>query len=371
MSLHADQPPRRRSPGIGPRALCALLLALQAPGCGGGAQDLGPTAKVEKGRIERIVVATGTIEPIREVEVRPRIAGIIEKIHVDEGDVVAPGQPLVEIERELLASQVREAEAALREARVELRFAKIDVDRSDELERSGATSAQKRDAAQARYERAQALVARAEAALDTLSTAAQLRDGHLAARRARARRARRGGQRGLARHRRDGRHAAALARRHRHAAPARPRRRERGGARRARPAGADPHRGLPEAHLRRAWCARSRRSASASRTSPTSSSRSTSPTPTRSSCAAHVGRRRHRDRGRRERARRARDRAALPRRADLRREGACARARRAASRRTSRSESSRTSACRCSRASPRATRCASSERRREQPRRSR
>jgi HlyD family secretion protein len=170
MSLHADLVPRRHAIGIGPRALIALLVAVHATGCGGGAQEIGATAKVEKGRLERIVVATGTIEPIREVEVRPRIAGIIEKIHVDAGDAVTPGQPLVEIERELLASQAREAEAAVREARVELRFAKIDVDRSDELEKSGATSAQKRDAAQARYERAQALAARASAAFDTLST---------------------------------------------------------------------------------------------------------------------------------------------------------------------------------------------------------
>jgi len=171
MSLHGWHPPQRRSPGIGLWALATFLLAVQSAGCGaGGAQDLGPTAKVQKGPIERIVVATGTIEPIREVEVRPRIPGIITKIHVEAGDVVEEGQALVEIERELLASQVREAEAALREARVELRFAKIDVGRSDELSRSGATSAQKRDTAQARYERAQALVARATAALDTLST---------------------------------------------------------------------------------------------------------------------------------------------------------------------------------------------------------
>jgi HlyD family secretion protein len=170
MSLHRSQPPHRRCSGVTARAIAALLLAAQSAGCGGGDQELGPTARVQKGRLERIVVATGTIEPIREVEVRPRIPGIITKIHVEAGDVVEEGQVLVEIERELLASQVREAEAALREARVELRFAKIDVDRSDELERSGATSAQKRDTAQARYERAQALAARATAALDTLST---------------------------------------------------------------------------------------------------------------------------------------------------------------------------------------------------------
>jgi HlyD family secretion protein len=161
---------RRHLLAIGYWLLAGLGLLLALSACGGGAPELGPTAKVQKGRIERRVVATGTIEPIREVEVRPRIPGIVEKIHVKAGDQVEEGQPLVEIERELLASQVREAEAALRDARVELRFAKIDIDRSAELEKSGATSAQKRDAAQARYERAQAQTARAEAALATLST---------------------------------------------------------------------------------------------------------------------------------------------------------------------------------------------------------
>jgi HlyD family secretion protein len=171
MSLHGSQPPQRRSPGIAPRTLAVWLLALQSAACGGkGSDEIGPTAKAQKAKLERIVVATGTIEPIKEVEVRPRIPGIITRIHVKDGDRVEQGQPLVEIERDLLASQVREAEAALREARVELRFAQIDVRRSDELERSGATSAQKHDSAQARFEGAQAKAARAAASLDTLST---------------------------------------------------------------------------------------------------------------------------------------------------------------------------------------------------------
>jgi HlyD family secretion protein len=116
------------------------------------------------------VVATGTIEPEREVEVRPRIAGIVERIHVESGDEVEAGQPLVEIERELLAAQVREAEAALREARVGRRYAKIELDRIEELRTGGAASPQQLDDARSRYERAQASEARARAGLDTLST---------------------------------------------------------------------------------------------------------------------------------------------------------------------------------------------------------
>ena len=129
-----------------------------------------PSAEVERGRIERIVVATGTIEPVKELEVRPRIAGIIEKIHVDDGDSVKPGQPLVEIERELLASQLREAEAAVREARVGLRYAKIELDRAVELERTGAASPQHEDTARSNHERAEATLARAGAVYDTLKT---------------------------------------------------------------------------------------------------------------------------------------------------------------------------------------------------------
>jgi HlyD family secretion protein len=140
-------------------------------GCGGGSGDeTVPTAVAERGRIERIVVATGTIEPVREVEVRPRIPGIIEKILVKEGDAVEPGQPLVEIERELLESQAREAEAAVREAGVELRYAGIEVNRAATLEKSGAASPQQGDVARARHERAEASLARAQAASDTLAT---------------------------------------------------------------------------------------------------------------------------------------------------------------------------------------------------------
>jgi len=151
--------------------LSLVLLLVWGVSCSSGdASDVGSTSSVERGQIRRIVVATGTVEPAREIEVRPRIAGILERIHVGDGDVVEKGQVLLEIERDLLESQVREAEAALEQAQVEQRFAEIDLERSKQLERGGASSQQKRDAARAQYEGARAGVARARAQLDTLST---------------------------------------------------------------------------------------------------------------------------------------------------------------------------------------------------------
>ena len=145
----------------------ALLLVLA---CGGDAAPPPATAKVERGRIERVVVATGTIEPEREVEVRPRIPGIIERIYVEPGDTVEPGQLLVEIDRELLASQAREAEAALTEARVALRYGGIELGRAEELVKNNVQSEQHLDDARARHEAARARVSAADAKRQTLAT---------------------------------------------------------------------------------------------------------------------------------------------------------------------------------------------------------
>ena len=148
----------------------SLVLLLSALACGGDAAPPAATARVERARIERVVVATGTIEPAREVEVRPRIPGIVERIHVEPGDAVEEGQLLVEIDRELLASQAAEAEAALSEARVALRYAGIELRRAEELVSRGAQSAQHLDEVKSRQEGAVARVAAAGAKRDTLAT---------------------------------------------------------------------------------------------------------------------------------------------------------------------------------------------------------
>jgi HlyD family secretion protein len=127
-----------------------------------------PTATVQRQRVERIVVATGTIEAEKEVEVRPRISGIVERVLVVQGDVVTEGQALLEIERELLEAQAREARARLEGSRVELRYARIELDRAEPLHRSGTVSTQEYDRARAQYERAVAAVNRDEATVSSL-----------------------------------------------------------------------------------------------------------------------------------------------------------------------------------------------------------
>lgn len=67
--------------------------------------------KVERGDIARSVVAVGRIEPLSKVEVKSKANGIIQALLVDEGDAVEEGQTLVELDKEYLDAQVREARA--------------------------------------------------------------------------------------------------------------------------------------------------------------------------------------------------------------------------------------------------------------------
>jgi HlyD family secretion protein len=151
----------------GRSTLAVVLLAL---GCARDTPpEIGATARAERGRIERVVVATGTIEPEKEVEVRPRVSGIVERVHVHDGDEVAKDALLLEIDRELIEAQAAEARSRLEQTRVELRYAGLDLDRSRALVRSGTVSAQDHERAEARVKSAAAAVARDEAAVESLA----------------------------------------------------------------------------------------------------------------------------------------------------------------------------------------------------------
>ncbi|HON00527.1 MAG TPA: biotin/lipoyl-binding protein, partial [Acidobacteriota bacterium] len=68
---------------------------------------------VERSDLTLTVVATGSIVPATEVEIKSKAAGIVKRILVEEGDLVEEGRILVELDRELLEAQVRESRANL------------------------------------------------------------------------------------------------------------------------------------------------------------------------------------------------------------------------------------------------------------------
>jgi len=78
-------------------------------------------ARAEKGSIAKSVVATGKVEPLSKVDVKSKASGLIKYLYVNAGDRVREGQLLVELDKETLEAQLKEAKAVLQSAESSLR----------------------------------------------------------------------------------------------------------------------------------------------------------------------------------------------------------------------------------------------------------
>lgn len=76
------------------------------------------TAKAEPGELTETVTATGTIESVTQVDVGTQVTGIIDKLYADYNSVVTKGQLIAEIEKTLLDSDLKSAEANVESARL-------------------------------------------------------------------------------------------------------------------------------------------------------------------------------------------------------------------------------------------------------------
>ena len=90
-------------------------------------------AKPEIRDIVKKTVATGSITPRREVEVKPQISGIIETVHVEPGQVVKKGDLMVTIRVVPDVVRLNEAEAQVRAAKLNERNAKAEFERFSKL----------------------------------------------------------------------------------------------------------------------------------------------------------------------------------------------------------------------------------------------
>lgn len=152
----------------------ALFLLLRGGQSGEGVSFT--TRQIERGALTVTVSATGTIEPLNEVNVGIEVSGTVNEVLVDFNDVVEKGQVLARLDTSILAAEVAQSQASLdlaraahAEARATLTQVESDLARLEnvrELSAGVLPAAQEIDAAQAVVERAAASIA---------STRAQIR----------------------------------------------------------------------------------------------------------------------------------------------------------------------------------------------------
>jgi RND family efflux transporter MFP subunit len=162
------------------RAIAALLaLAVVAPLLYRFVQAAPLEVKVVQPRVQRgdqpiegaVLSGSGyLITAEKYIAIGVRVPGRIERILVDEGDPVAAGQVLVELDARDYRAQVGRAEASLRLAQANLKLAAVDRQRARQLFEQGFTSRQELDRAESRYEVAAASVAQADNELSQART---------------------------------------------------------------------------------------------------------------------------------------------------------------------------------------------------------
>lgn len=98
------------------------------------------TAKVERATLSSSVTATGTIEPVTEVEVGTQVSGIISHIYVDYNTVVKKGQVIAELDRTNLMSELSSAQSNLSAAKSDLDYQRLNYNRYKALHDKGLVS---------------------------------------------------------------------------------------------------------------------------------------------------------------------------------------------------------------------------------------
>lgn len=145
----------------------ALLLAafFGLRRCGGNGAAEYQTAAVTRGAITQAVTATGTLNPVVNVQVGSQISGNIQKLFVDFNSPVKAGQVVAQIDPAVFQASVTQAEGDLDNARAALELARVTARRTAELVAKQNSAQSDLDQATAALHQAEAMVTIKEGAL--------------------------------------------------------------------------------------------------------------------------------------------------------------------------------------------------------------
>ena len=123
------------------------------------------TVTISRSDISNSVTATGTIEPVTEVEVGTQVSGIIDKIYVDYNSVVKEGQLIAEMDKVTLESELASAQATYDGNLAEYEYQKKNFERNKGLYEQNLISEQEYDDSEYNYLKAKSALDSSKAAL--------------------------------------------------------------------------------------------------------------------------------------------------------------------------------------------------------------
>ncbi len=143
-----------------------LIIAFVVRQCRNGSIANYQTATITRGPITQAVTATGTLNPVVNVQVGSQVSGNIAKLFADFNSQVKAGQVVAQIDPALFQATVTQAEGDLANAQAALELARINAKRTQELFAKKTSSQADVDQAVATLHQAEAGVKIKQGALD-------------------------------------------------------------------------------------------------------------------------------------------------------------------------------------------------------------
>jgi|SRR5262245_14870355 len=151
---------------IGVIVVALLLILFVVRKCASSGSSSYQTATVTKGAITQVVTATGTLNPVTNVQVGSQVSGNIQKLFADFNSEVKAGQTVAQIDPMLFQAAVTQAEGDLASAQAALELAKVNAARIQRLFTEKNSSQQDLDQANATLHQSEANVKIKQGALD-------------------------------------------------------------------------------------------------------------------------------------------------------------------------------------------------------------
>lgn len=153
----------------------------QGPGNTAAGQGQVVTAKVTTLKLSPLTihaVVPGTVISAERIEVSSRLTGYVHELNVHEGETVTKDQLLLKVDPAGVKARIRQAQGELAKAKAALADARANYKRYQDLYRHQATTGQRYQAIQTRYQVAMGSYRAAEAALASVRTQLKYAEVH-------------------------------------------------------------------------------------------------------------------------------------------------------------------------------------------------
>ncbi len=146
-------------------AVVLILIGLLVWKCSTGSSATFQTIAVTRGPITQAVTATGTLNPVQNVQVGSQVSGNIQKLFADFNSIVKAGQVIAQIDPVVFQANVNQAEGDLANAQAALELARLNEARTQALVAKQNSAQSDLDQATANLHQAEANVKIKEGAL--------------------------------------------------------------------------------------------------------------------------------------------------------------------------------------------------------------